>query len=111
MTEHLSTIILELAEWDWVNKNGGRALHHLAAADDPASFEQDCGGSGVTSCGLRAEWWLIPGIFSRSGSPRCRICCKALGYPQGTGSPKNDMRCRGLVEARLIPQICPEEGQ
>lgn len=86
---------LELAEWDWVVLPSWGKLHH------PAEFSDLCGESeGVTSCGRRGIL-VIPGIFTRMGAARCSRCCDKLGYPHGKGSPKNDDRCRPLVETRL----------
>lgn len=53
------------------------------------------------ACGRVAAMLMIPGMFSRGGFggglPRCSGCCRALGYPEGTGSPKNDPRCREIL--------------
>ena len=87
----------ELGEWDWWDTPTGERLHSASVPYDP-SYE--VAGNGVTACGRRL-WLAIPGIFTRLGLPRCRHCCRKLGYPPGTGSPKNDERCRPLVEARL----------
>ncbi len=90
-----------LAEWDWVTDYRGRPsrerLHNLASADDPAEWEDNAGGAGVTSCGKRSDWWSIPGLFSRMSVKRCKACCDALGYPHGKGSPKNDAECRRIL--------------
>lgn len=93
--------LLLLAEWDWVITDVGECLHHLAAFDDPIQAGKSWGGSGTTSCGRHSLWLMIPGYFTRGGARRCGRCCKAVGYPPGYGSPKNDDACRPLVEARL----------
>jgi hypothetical protein len=49
------------------------------------------------ACGRVAEGLWIPGMFTRMGAERCKGCCRALGYPQGKGSPKNDDACRVLL--------------
>jgi hypothetical protein len=95
--------LLALAEWDWVVGGTGRSkfLHHLASFDDPKQAGDDWGGPGVASCGYRNDWFCIPGIFTRMGAERCPRCCKAVGFPVGVGSPKNDEALRPLVEARI----------
>lgn len=92
----------ELTEWDWIvtDIKGGK-LHHLAAFDDPEQAGDDWGGPGSTSCGRHTQWASIPGIFTRMGAARCKRCCKAVGFPEGVGSPKNDKALRPLVEARI----------
>ena len=101
MTESPNFPIVLLAEWDWVCKSGGTVIHHLASADDAREFDEECHGGGTTSCGIRSDYWTIPGMFTRMGSKRCSRCCDKLGYPRGIGSPKNDKACRSLVEARI----------
>lgn len=89
-----------LAAWDWVVLPTYERLHHLASLDDPDETERYWVGTGRTSCNRRGLL-AIPGIFSRMGLPRCQTCCRRAGFPQGTGSPKNDPACRPLVEAEL----------
>lgn len=89
-----------VAEWDWVQLQNRLTLHHMAAMDDLESAELEWGGDGVTTCGLRG-YLMIPGLFSRTGCRRCTKCCDALGWPRGTGSPKNDSALRPLADARL----------
>jgi hypothetical protein len=48
------------------------------------------------ACGRTASSLHIPGWFTRMAAPRCKGCCRALGYEPGTGSPKNDDRIRPL---------------
>jgi len=90
-----------LGEWAWWITSRGDALH---AADVPYDPTYDTGGTGTTSCGRRTLLF-IPGLFERMGLSRCKQCCRKLGYPTGTGSPKNDAGCRALVEARLA-ELC-----
>ncbi|WP_255569229.1 hypothetical protein [Roseomonas alba] len=33
----------------------------------------------------------MPGLFSRTGAPRCPACCAALGIPFGDGAPLNTL--------------------
>lgn len=90
----------ELAEWDWVVTSTWKVLHHMALAEDAEDFETNAGGEGVTSCGV-STWLGIPGLGARMGAPRCKRCCRRLGFPEGVGSPKNDDTCRRLVKERL----------
>lgn len=90
-----------LAEWDWVYTATGDRLHHCAEVLD----DTDAGLAGVnavgrTTCGIQGRFF-IPGMLSRMGMDRCARCCDRLGWPRGTGSPKNDDALRPLVEARI----------
>lgn len=93
--------LTELAEWDWMLTEVGTVLHHLARFDDPGQAEVNWGGPGRTTCGLQTKWLSIPGLLTRMEAKRCERCCRAVGYPLGYGSPKNDDALRPLVEARL----------
>ena len=87
-----------LGEWDWwYGPPRYRVLHAAEVTYDPSL---DTAGEGMSVCGWQTTF-AIPGIFSRMSLPRCAKCCDKLGYPRGTGSPKNDQRCRPLVEQRL----------
>ena len=88
----------EIAEWDWITSSRSEYLHAPEDWHDPEYGAYD--EHARTACGNRG-WYSIPGLFSRMGAERCRRCCKARGYPTGTGSPKNDDECRPLVELRL----------
>lgn len=88
----------ELGEWDWWYAAPYNVLH---AAEVEYDTDLEVSGSGVSACGWKAHF-AIPGMFSRMGLRRCSKCCDKLGYPRGVGSPKNDPKCRKLVEARLL---------
>lgn len=92
----------EVAEWDWVYTAivAGERLHHLATIENPETVDADWQADGVSTCGLRNRW-VIPGVISRMGMPRCANCCARLGWPKGVGSPKNDDVLRPLVEKKL----------
>lgn len=96
----MTTDLRDVAEWDWL-AGPGRAtvLHHPASGswDDDEWRAEDV----TYTCGIVAASVRIPGISERLGVKRCDRCCDRLGYPRGVGSPKNDDRCRPLVEARL----------
>lgn len=77
---------------------GSRLLHAPDIYD--ASHGWGVQADGAAACG-RVGSMAIPGIFSRMALRRCPTCCKALGYPPGKGSPKNDVALRPLVEERL----------
>ena len=98
----MSTRFAVVAEWDWVYTwtDGGRHLHHLATILGPVTADAGWGADGVSTCGLRKRW-VIPGVLSRMGMPRCAHCCARPGWPRGDGSPKNDEALRPLVEAKL----------
>jgi hypothetical protein len=89
-----------IGEWDWWETPSGNVLHSASMAYDPHPPYCGVGGNGITACGRTAELW-IPGIASRLALHRCTRCHRALGYPEGWGSPKNSEECRPLVEKRL----------
>lgn len=55
----------------------------------------------MLTCGLLVPYVSLPGPYTRTQMPRCRRCCRALGYPTGNGSPQYDETTRALVAARL----------
>lgn len=106
----MSGEFMETVEWNWASSHRQRDLylHHIASLDDPAKADYDWQGEGVASCGLRAHF-SIAGIMSRMYAERCPGCCDALGWPHGTGAPKNDDALRPLVlERRRTPT--PDSG-
>lgn len=54
------------------------------------------------ACKATAAWVSIPGLFARMGAMRCRRCCKAKGFPEGKGSPKNDVACRVILRGEGV---------
>lgn len=84
----------ELYEWDWAfcGKHGQK-LHHGILKNMADHY-------GATACGYEG-YLAIPGWAERQSIDRCVKCCKLLGFPTGTGSPKNDGICRPLVIKRL----------
>jgi hypothetical protein len=63
------------------------------------------------ACGLR-RGWRMPGIMSRLGRPRCAACCRALGNPQGCGTPANEaarLERRALHEQSQLTQEIEQE--
>lgn len=100
-----------LVEWDWVyGRPRFRLLHHVTRPSDADPGDADWPVAGYdcpTACGLVLRAACIPGIFSRMDTPRCTGCCRALGYPRGDGSPRNDPACRPLVQARLGVMAAP----
>lgn len=97
---------IAIARYDWL---ATRRWHFLHAVPDGSWTDQHREDMARTwgvehpvllACGQVAAWLRIPGLFSRShldGLPRCTGCCRALGFPAGSGSPKNDDRCRPLL--------------
>ena len=66
-------------------------LHRVAEMVD--DWEADgfipIGGQGVTCCGAEGRV-AMPGVISRLGAPRCKVCCRVVGIPSGVGVPGND---------------------
>jgi hypothetical protein len=91
---------ISIGRYDWYVSKSWNRLHwaeigneyHAGIAMDWAVTEPI-----RLACGRMAEGLWIPGMFSRMGAMRCTGCCRALGYPQGKGSPKNDDACRVLL--------------
>lgn len=91
---------LELGRIDWYVGRSSNRLHYAELNDEHrAAIPEYWGVPGPVRlcCGRTAAFLSIPGIFTRMGAMRCTGCCKALGYPQGKGSPKNDDACRVLL--------------
>ena len=95
--------VTRLFAWDWCYTftKGGDKLHHVAKilGPDPDGLPP-IGATVRTTCGMERVM-RVPGIFSRMGAPRCKRCCRKLGWPEGVGSPKNDPTLRPLVKEQL----------
>lgn len=91
----------DLAGYDWLIDYSDDAMEdgtlHAPTAEQIAHFDTDAWDGddfeGDVLCG-RQGWWAIPGFISRLSVERCERCCYLLGYPHGTGSPKNDVGIR-----------------
>lgn len=77
-----------MAEWRerWLQFSGGRTLHRVASItwEDADRIA----GHGVTACS-QFKRLVLPGVLSRLGAPRCRVCCAIAGLPDGKGAPMN----------------------
>lgn len=89
---------------DWLLTETGEVLHHATIhgldPDDRFIVEQlwtDLGRNIRLDCGRVAKSVYIPGMFTRMVARRCVRCCRANGYPDGIGSPKNDPGLRALL--------------
>lgn len=93
---------IELGRFDWFATKTWRKLHAVRDEDWTDEHRADMLAWGVwhpvrLACGRTASQVFIPGPFTRMGAPRCTGCCRALGYPAGSGSPKNDDAVRPLL--------------
>jgi len=94
---------ISIGRVDWYVTKSWRKLHAVRDEDwtgeHRADMEQEWAVLSPVrlACGRVAASVCIPGMFSRMGAERCKGCCRALGYPQGKGSPKNDDACRVLL--------------
>jgi hypothetical protein len=91
---------LAIIACDWLVSRSWNRLHHADLSPQDAADLIDEGGlDGPVrlSCGRTAAWVGIPGVFTRMGAERCTGCCRALGFPVGTGSPKNASEIRPLL--------------
>ena len=94
---------MRIARVDWLVSKSWRKLHAVRNADwtdeNRADMAMEWGVSSPVrlACGRTAAGVWIPGMFTRMGAERCSGCCRALGYPQGKGSPKNSDEIRALL--------------
>ena len=90
----------QFGRMDWyVTKNWNRLHWAKLTVEHRDLVRRDWGvaASVQLACGRTAGGLWIPGMFTRMGAQRCIGCCRALGYPPGKGSPKNDPACRVLL--------------
>lgn len=98
----------EFAEWDWVEVdiNGPRDDDQLHAVTSVANdADDDWYGVGTVACNAEPTTLHIPGMGARMSATRCPACCSVVGFPVGSGSPKNTPALRSLVEARLASLV------
>ena len=91
---------LAIIACDWLVTRSWNRLHFAVLTPEDAVEVVDGGGlEGPVrlACGRTARWVGVPGVFTRMGAERCGGCCRALGYPAGTGSPKNVPEIRVLL--------------
>lgn len=92
---------LEIGRYDWYVTQSYNRLHYAELDDEQKSYIPEYWAIPVPvrlACGRTASRLAIPGIFTRMAAQRCTGCCRALGYPLGKGSPKNDPGCRAVLE-------------
>lgn len=90
---------------DWLVSRSWNRLHFADLTPEDAVGLVDEGGlDGPVrlACGRTAAWVGIPGVFTRMGGQRCTGCCRALGYPAGKGSPKNEPAIRVLLRLPAV---------
>lgn len=93
-----------IARVDWVVTRSWNRLHvlpHGPWTEEQAldvAHEWMVPGPVLLGCGRIAAMACIPGVGSRMSLPRCKRCCRVTGFPEGDGSPKNDDRCRALLD-------------
>lgn len=93
-------LFIEYGRVDWYVTKTWNRLHW---AEIPETFWRGIAEEWAVTepvrlaCGRTAAGLWIPGVFTRMGAPRCTGCCRALGYPPGKGSPKNDGACRAVM--------------
>ena len=103
MTDALESAagFISIARYDWLVSKSWNRLHAVTGWTDEhrVCMEQEWGVSIPVrlACGRVAAGVWIPGMFTRMGGRRCSGCCRALGYPQGFGSPKNSGACRAIL--------------
>ena len=91
---------LAIIKYDWLVSRSWNRLHWAdLTPEDSAEIIDEGGLEGPVrlACGRTAGWVGIPGFFTRGGAQRCTGCCRALGYPAGTGAPKNCPEIRALL--------------
>jgi hypothetical protein len=98
ITERGTAEALRLVSVDWLTTTSANRLHHAGLSDEQAAAmreDRSVTGPVKLTCGRTVDWVTIPDPVAGTTAPRCRGCCKNLGYPQGKGSPKNAPTCRG----------------
>ena len=90
---------LPMHEYMWLVTPSSSRLHHASLdLDDISSIEDGEFIRGVRlTCGRYVGWVTLPGVLTRLSEPRCRVCCRKTGIPEGKGSPKNDEECRRIL--------------
>jgi len=91
---------LTVIRYDWLVSRSWNRLHFADLPPEDAVEILDQAGLERPvrlACGRMAAYVCIPGFFTRMGAQRCTGCCRALGYPAGKGSPKNDDACRVIL--------------
>jgi hypothetical protein len=96
-------LFLEIGRCDWYVTKTWNLLHYAQPEDISEERHADIAaewaipGPVRLACGRTAACLWIPGIFTRMGAMRCTGCCRAMGLPEGKGSPKNDAACRAIL--------------
>lgn len=92
---------IELGRVDWFVTKTWKMLHAVPDfdAEQREYIAENWGVKGPVklACGRTAAEVYIPGMFTRMGAMRCKGCCRAMGFPPGKGSPKNDAECRKIL--------------
>lgn len=99
---------LGIIRCDWLVSRSWNRLHFAdLSPEDAAGIIDDGGRAGPVqlACGRTAAYVCIPGMFTRMGAQRCTGCCRAVGYPPGKGSPKNDEACRAILGLPATPPV------
>ncbi len=103
MTSEDADYFIEIGRVDWFVTKCWNRLHAVNdqewTGEHRADMEQEWAVLSPVrlACGRMAAGVWIPGMFTRMGGQRCKGCCRALGYPEGKGSPKNDWVCRVIL--------------
>ena len=87
------TTVESVLKSDWFHSEHGDRLHFVEELAAPTDFwdkaDDYCAVDTVAVCGRRARW-VMPGVFSRMGLPRCLRCCAVAGINPGGGTPYNN---------------------
>jgi hypothetical protein len=79
----------------WLVSNSWRRLHAIPGKALTPERMRDAIDNGEPVIGPEAACterrpWHMPGIGSRLALRRCAACCRALGIPDGAGTPANN---------------------
>lgn len=94
---------ISIARYDWLVTRRWTVLHAVRDEEWTDAHRDDMARCWQVetpvrlACGQTAAMLIIPGMISRMTLPRCARCCRALGYPRGTGSPKNSDEIRAML--------------
>lgn len=93
----------------WLAIPTARVLHHATLTEaqvddlDTTQYVETDPNAGMIrlTCHKTAYAVAVPGVLERLTQPRCAMCCAALNYPEGAGSPVNDDHCADTLTTRL----------
>lgn len=106
-TESAWALAARLIETGWLvvlGADGRHQLHHAIPARPHLTellAHATITGDLVLTCGNTTPLAAIPSALDAHHTARCSDCADAIGYPIGTGAPRNDPRAATVLADRL----------